>query len=179
MANRSRIYAASAPEGGDRILLGQHADGVPLVFKILLSSEPALVTETDSVVFAGEFAGGVQRLERFLEDLGPGSGAGLDRGELRRSAETARMVLHSKRLRNCRYVILDCADGACGFSVDELLTELRNINDTIDSDPILVGDRASSLSELLHNQSLVAPQDAEAGSRRVSEIGLSSIGAAV
>ncbi|MBI9000588.1 hypothetical protein M0E87_05665 [Corynebacterium sp. CCM 9185] len=178
MANSSYIYAATEAEGGDRILLGQHDGSVPLVFKILLSADAEKHTEADSdaAFLSGDFAGGVQRLEQFIDDLGPGSGAGLNRKEFRRSAETARMVLNSKRLRNCRYIVLDCSQVLDGSGVDSLLSEVRNINDTIDSDPILVGDRASSLSALLHNQSLVTPDD-EAGVRRVSEIGLASIGA--
>ncbi|MCK7636922.1 hypothetical protein [Corynebacterium pygosceleis] len=178
MANRSYIYAATAAEGGDRILLGQHDGGVPLVFKILLSTDAERhdASDPETVRISADFSGGVRRLEQFIEDLGPGSGAGLDRGELRRSAENAKMVLNSKRLRNCRFLVLDCTGVADGPAVDVLLSEVRNIDGTIDSDPILVGDRASSLSELLQNQSLVAPGD-EAGVRRVSEIGMTSIGA--
>ncbi|MBV7293337.1 DUF7822 domain-containing protein [Corynebacterium sp. TAE3-ERU16] len=178
MANRSYIYAATEAEGGDRILLGQHEDSVPLIFKILLSADAEKHTEADSdrTFISGDFDGGVQRLELFFDDLGPGSGAGLNRKEFRRSAENALMVLKSKRLRNCRYIVLDSTEVAEGADTDTLLSEVRNINDTIDSDPVLVGDKASSLSELLHNQSLVAPDD-EAGIRRISEIGLTSIGA--
>ena len=178
MANRSYIYAATEAEGGDRILLGQHEDSVPLIFKILLSAHAEKHTEagSDTTFISGDFDGGVQRLELFFEDLGPGSGAGLNRKEFRRSAENALMVLKSKRLRNCRYIVLDSTEVVDGADTDTLLSQVRNINDTIDSDPILVGDKASSLSELLHNQSLVAPDD-EAGVRRITEIGLTSIGA--
>ncbi|MCK7641539.1 hypothetical protein JIM95_001160 [Corynebacterium sp. CCM 8835] len=178
MANRSYIYAATEAEGGDRILLGQHEGSVPLIFKILLSADAEKHTEADSdtTFISGDFDGGVQRLELFFDDLGPGSGAGLNRKEFRRSAENALMVLKSKRLRNCRYIVLDSTEVVDGADTDTLLSEVRNINDTIDSDPVLVGDKASSLSELLHNQSLVAPDD-EAGVRRIAEIGLTSIGA--